>query len=111
MSPKSFHEPAQIFIAIVVVYSLRYEGKERLWAQPPYCVISQSPNNRTVIPNRPYIDTYLFVINIGYLLQRLLDLWFSVVVEHFLILRPDSSRLKSLEVDLARLVSRVKSEL
>jgi hypothetical protein len=30
-------------------------------------------NKMVVFTNRPYIDTYLFVINIGYLLQRLAE--------------------------------------
>jgi hypothetical protein len=33
--------------------------------------IDQLANKMVVFANRPYIDTYLFVINIGYLLQRL----------------------------------------
>jgi hypothetical protein len=33
--------------------------------------IDWSANKMVVFTNRPYIDTYLFVINIGYLLQRL----------------------------------------
>ena len=52
ISSKSFNEPAQIFSDIFVLSPLWYEGKERLWAQPPDCVISWSPNNRTVITTR-----------------------------------------------------------
>jgi hypothetical protein len=35
--------------------------------------IDGSANKMVVFANRPYIDTYLFVINIGYLLRRLRD--------------------------------------
>jgi hypothetical protein len=33
--------------------------------------IDGSANKMVLFANRPYIDTYLFVINIGYLLRRL----------------------------------------
>jgi hypothetical protein len=37
-------------------------------------------NKMVVFTNRPYIDTYLFVVNIGYLLQRLAYSQFKIVI-------------------------------